>query len=97
MLALLAVVALQTTPPPPPPPAPTHHVVLHVGGHVTMHIRDPHVRSWSIAPSGVVSLSDIHTVKQTTSIRLTATRAGSTSILFGCDAGRREVWLVDVM
>ena len=92
MLALLAVVALRTTPPPP-----THHVVLHVGGHVTMTLCDPHLRSWSIARSGVVSLGDIHTVKRTTSIRLTATSQGSTSILFGCDAGRREVWLVDVM
>ena len=94
MFALLATLALQLTTPPPPT---THHLVLHAGGHTTLTLHGAHVRRWSIARWGIVSLSNVHTVKKDTSIRVDATNPGSTSILVGCDKGGEEVWLVDVM
>ena len=90
MFALLAALALQATSPPM-----THHVVLHVGGHTTLTVHHAHLRRWSVANAGVVSLSDIRSMKTDTTVRLTATSPGSTSILVGCDHGE-EVWLVDV-
>jgi hypothetical protein len=92
MLALLAALALQTSPPPPP----VHHLFLHVGGHVTIELHDTHVRSWSVGRAGVVALSDVRVVHKGTTMRITATNAGSTSVVVGCAAGRQEVWLVDV-
>ena len=92
MLAALAVAfALQA----PPPPPVTHHFVLHTGGHadVTVHAN---VRSWSNAHPNVASFSQIHRVKNASTMRLTATTPGKTAITVGCDAGHQEVWLVDV-
>jgi hypothetical protein len=92
MIALLAALALQSAPPPPT----TRHIVLHVGGHALVTLHNAHLRRWSVAHAGIVSLSDIHTVKKDTAFRVDATNAGSTSVVIGCDKGGEEVWLVDV-
>ena len=95
MLPLVAALALALQSAPPPPT--THHLVLHVGGHANVTLHNTHLRRWSIARAGVVSLSDIRTIKKDTAVRVTATNAGSTSVIVGCDNGGEEVWLVDVM
>jgi len=93
MLAALSL-ALALQGPPPPPPV-THHFVFHTGGQAVVKV-PARLRSWSVTRPNVASLRDVQSVKNRSSLRITANAPGSTAITVGCDGGHGETWLVDV-